>query len=163
MELAPLLPVLRHGRERLLGRAVRRGPDRDGDGDVLGRHERVRVVEDQEQRRMVFCGPRAAELGTLCVFCVIPLVRCAALSRLAYVSSCALGDILRSPRHAIAATSARGILSGHRIRAAANVADGSSPTSTAPPLAMRRSLTENRTSCARTQNSQRRTSFPCTT
>ena len=38
MELAPLLPVLRHGRERLLGRAVRRGPDRDGDGDVLGRH-----------------------------------------------------------------------------------------------------------------------------
>ena len=49
------------------------------------------------------------------------------------------------------------------LEPAANVAGGSSPTSTAPPLAMRRSLTENRTSCARTQNSQRRTSFPCTT
>ena len=92
MELAPLLPVLRHGRERLLGRAVRRRPDRDGDGDVLGRHERVRVVEDQEQRRRGLGRPGAAELGTLCVVCVIPLVRCA------------LGDILRSPRHAIAAT-----------------------------------------------------------
>ena len=44
MELAPLLPVLRHGRERLLGRAVRRGADRDGDGDVLGRHLRVFCV-----------------------------------------------------------------------------------------------------------------------